>query len=229
MEKIINTKNGLFIISDTDQSQSIELALVGVWEDHILDLISKQNLEGTTAIDAGANIGTITIPLAKAVGENGLVYSFELSKTAFYRLNQNINLNNLLNVKTFNIALSDSCDKEVYYNDIDFDIKGNHGDIRINKEHGSAKNITTTIDNLEITSKVSFIKVDCQGYDLKVLKGAKNTILNHLPVVTFEWESHMAEVHNDTFDDVIKFFNEINYVVTKIKKDDWLALPRIRE
>lgn len=228
MEKIIDTKNGLFIISDTDQSQSIELELIGVWEDHILSLITKENLENTIAIDAGANIGTITIPLAKAVGQNGLVYSFEMSETAFNRLNQNILLNNLSNVKTFNLALSDRCNEEVYYDDIDFNVYGNHGDIRIKKENGNAKNLTSTIDSLEINSKVSFIKIDCQGYDLKVLKGAKNTIIKNLPIITFEWESDMAKLHNDTFDDVIKFFNQINYTIVKIKKDDWLALPKAK-
>ena len=41
MEKILNTKNGMLILSDTDQSQTIELMLLGVWEDHILDVILK--------------------------------------------------------------------------------------------------------------------------------------------------------------------------------------------
>lgn len=226
MEKILNTKNGMLILSDTDQSQTIELMLLGVWEDHILDVILKHVKPNSIAIDAGANIGTITIPLAMAVGKDGIVYSFEMSKVAFDRLNQNIELNMLSNVKTFNSALSDSPNDEIYYDEIDFQINGNHGDIRI-KEAGKTKNLTSTIDNYSLNN-VSFIKVDCQGYDLKVLKGAKDTIIRNAPTVVFEWESDMAIKHGDTFDDVLKFFEEINYSVVKIKKDDWLALPNVR-
>ena len=36
----------------------------------------------------------------------------------------------------------------------------------------------------------------------------------------------MSEVFNDTIEDAILFFHDINYEVNKIDKDDWIALPK---
>ena len=58
------------------------------------------------------------------------------------------------------------------------------------------------------------------------MKGAKNTIQKHKPVVVFEWEVDMSAIFGDTIEDVFKFFSALNYEVTKIEKDDWIGVPK---
>ena len=137
----------------------------------------------------------------------------------------NIEQNKCSNVELLNIALSDVADQSVFFGELEEDQKTNFGDIRINKEAEGTEVKTTTIDSLNIQDRVSFIKVDCQGYDLKVMRGAKETIEKHRPVVVFEWEDDMSSDFNDTIEDVLAFYSELNYKVNKIEKDDWIAIP----
>ncbi len=224
---IIHTLNGSFDLDDTDNCQSVELRHNSIWEPHLLKVLDRNIIPGTTVVDTGCNFGTISIPMARRLGPKGTVYSFDISLYMINKFINNIKLNNnLAYINIFNVALSDKCGEEVYFNDVQFTDKEqvNYGDIRINsKDNCSGQMINTrTIDSYALDN-VSFIKVDCQGYDLKVLRGAVNTITKYRPVVVFEWESHMAEPHGDTFQDTIDFFSSIDYKVEKIAKDDWIA------
>lgn len=226
MDFFCKTKNGDFWVSDLDTSQSIELYYFKVWEQHLLDVIDKHVVEGSVAIDAGANFGSISVPISKKLGDAGKLYSFEMSKVMADRLKRNLQQNKCSNVEVINAALSETVGESVYFNEPEFSEKINFGDIRINKENNGSQVETVTIDSLDITDTVSFIKVDCQGYDLKVMKGARNTIQKHKPVVVFEWEVDMSAIFGDTIEDVFDFFSTLDYEVTKIEKDDWIGVPK---
>jgi len=225
MDFFCKTKNGDFWVSDLDNSQSVELFYFKVWEQHLLDVINEYVVEGTVAIDAGANFGSISVPISKKLGNDGKLYSFEMSKVMANRLKRNIEQNKCSNIEVLNIALSDVADQSVFFGELEEDKKTNFGDIRINKGEEGTEVKTTTIDSLNIQDKVSFIKIDCQGYDFKVMKGAKGTIEKYKPVIVFEWEEDMSSDFGDTIEDVLEFYSELNYKVNKIEKDDWIAIP----
>ena len=86
MDYYCKTKNGNFWVSDLDTSQSIELYHFKVWEQHLLDVIEDYVIPGTVAIDAGANIGSISVPISKKLGSDGKLYSFEMSGKMTERL-----------------------------------------------------------------------------------------------------------------------------------------------
>ena len=226
MDYFCKTNNGDFWVSDLDTSQSIELYYFKVWEQHLLDVIDKYVEEGTVAIDAGANFGSISVPISKKLGQDGKLYSFEMSETMTERLVKNLNQNDCGNVEVFNLALSDKIKEKVFFEEPKEGERHNFGDIKINKQSKGKEVEATTIDSLDIQGKVSFIKIDCQGYDLKVMKGAKETIKKNKPTIVFEWEEDMSIEFDDTIKDVFNFYSELNYEVTKIKKDDWIALPK---
>jgi FkbM family methyltransferase len=60
------------------------------------------------------------------------------------------------------------------------------------------------LDELALAPKV--IKIDVEGFEYSVLKGAKNTIIKYCPFIIIEVE------HNDG-SDIIQFFHELNYVL----------------
>src|SRR5437867_5990708 len=68
--------------------------------------------EGSTVIDVGANIGDLTIPLAKIVGKSGRVYAIESHPENFNVLCANLALNGIINTKPINafVATSDQVD-----------------------------------------------------------------------------------------------------------------------
>ena len=71
------------------------------------------------------------------------------------------------------------------------------------------------------------MKIDVQGYDLEVLKGAKNTINKHKMPIVFEYEKDFEKNLNYKFDNFKKFIEEINYEIDhKIDETNYLILPK---
>ena len=71
-----------------------------------LSIIKKFIKPGDYVFDIGANIGLLTVPFAKTIGNNGKVFSFEPQSFVYDVLNKNIELNNLVNVETFHNGVS---------------------------------------------------------------------------------------------------------------------------
>jgi FkbM family methyltransferase len=87
-----------------------------------------------------------------------------------------------------------------------------------------------TIDQLELDD-LGFLKVDAQGSDLLVLRGARATIERCRPVITAECERDLSALHGSTADDYHRFFNEVGYQVETLdirsdgKQLDLIAKP----
>ena len=89
---------------------------------------------------------------------------------------------------------------------------------------------SVSIDSLELRD-VALIKIDAQGCDLRVLKGAEQTIRQCRPVVTFEFEEKLAALHGDTLPAFEAFIAELDYELTPLvhsssTQQDFCARPR---
>jgi hypothetical protein len=79
--------------------------------------------------------------------------------------------------------------------------------------------------------RVSLIQVDAQGQDLRVLKGLKDTIRQHQPVIVFEYEEKEAGVLGDTWDDYHAWMHDgcpvvYDWVESSTHKNNWIGRPR---
>lgn len=131
--------------------------------------------KGMNVVDIGAHIGVYTILAAEKVGKNGKVIAIEPEPKNYEQLVKNIKLNNFKNVIPKNIALSNHENVEKLY--LDF-YTTSHSLIK--KENNPYMKVrVTTLDNLleEIgLDKVDFLKIDTEGVELKILKGAEKTL-----------------------------------------------------
>lgn len=76
---------------------------------------------GSTVLDVGANVGTLSIPLSYQVGEDGVVISVEANPATFSYLEGNIGLNkNIQNIISLNVAVGDKIG-EIYFSNISSD------------------------------------------------------------------------------------------------------------
>lgn len=78
-----------------------------IWEPYLIYIFEKYIKKGTNIIDAGAHIGIHSLRFAKLC-KPGKVYSFEVHPTTYKILKKNIKLNNLKNIKAYNVGLSDN-------------------------------------------------------------------------------------------------------------------------
>ena len=87
---------------------------------------------------------------------------------------------------------------------------------------------------MNIKEKISFMKIDVQGKDLEVLKGAKQTILKNKMPILFEYEESFENVYGYKFKDFKNFIDEINYKI-QLKsgndllntENDYLIIPKL--
>ena len=82
------------------------------------------------------------------------------------------------------------------------------------------------IDDLKFNKDISAMKIDVEGYDLDVLKGAEKTILKHKMPIIFECNNDEKD-HFPKIKIFEKFLKKINYkIYSKIDKINYLILPK---
>jgi FkbM family methyltransferase len=143
---------------------------------------------GTTAVDAGANVGLFTIPLARAVGSAGTVLAFEPSPDNVERLRRNIALNALTNVAVYEAALGETCGKAwlqvegdpAYHALLPAGSEQHDGVVQVN---------ILRLDDAWIDAGrplVSVVKVDVEGSEGRVLRGAEALLEACRPTLLIE-------------------------------------------
>ena len=76
------------------------------WEPHVIREFEEHVVPGTTVLDVGAHIGSLTVPLARLVGPEGRGYAFEPQKHVYRELVQNLRLNEFTNAIPLRFAVS---------------------------------------------------------------------------------------------------------------------------
>jgi FkbM family methyltransferase len=140
-------------------------------------------------IDIGANIGVTTLPASRYVPQ-GRVIAVEPSPIASLALKRAIEVNNLSNCTMLNQCLGESSGEVAFVENVDF-IAGSYiGELA--REASTTRVAMTTLDSLvlrERLDRIDLIKIDVEGYELDVLKGAQATIERYSPLFVMEYNS----------------------------------------
>lgn len=176
-----------------------------VWESHVHNFIKAHISEDDVFVDIGSNYGWHSIFSSLKCK---WVYSFEPQKVLHDLQLKNIKVNNITNISTFNLGLGDT-NRFANLNAIDYSKESlNIGDLSIGTS-GERVEIRS-LDSFNI-SKVDWIKVDIQGYEIKCLTGAIKTIEKHRPNFIIEVENHQLRNFNYSSADLFKLLKELNY------------------
>ena len=174
--------------------------------------------EGDIVVDIGAHMGRYTIPSAKSVGVSGKVIAVEAHPYNFAILQHNLKLNKLTNVSLLNsAAYSKKANLKLYLPDEDLgytmhhSVMTNYLSTKYNNEI-ERKYIEVeadTLDNLLKSSgitTVNWIKIDVEGAEYEVLKGAGEILSTNKPI------SILVEVHGkDTYGPTIELLRSNNF------------------
>jgi FkbM family methyltransferase len=155
----------------------------GEWAQSEIDLLFGFINTGDVVVDIGAFIGTHTTAFAEFVGNQGKVISFEPQPMSFSLLEKNITQNNLMNTELYNVALSDVIG--TIHIDQELAARNPGGVILHPKDSGDISIVTRTLDSF-ILDKCNLIKIDVEGMELNVLRGAFETISRSQPIVYAE-------------------------------------------
>lgn len=213
------------------------------YEPYIFDFLVKNNvnLNGCDVVDVGANNGNFTIDFAMLVGDEGRVFAFEPQRLIYYQLCGNVFMNGLDNVYCHNVALSDK-DSTLHIEVPDYHskMKVNFGDVRVgDKEYlnNKTERITATkLDNYDFKF-LKLVKIDVQGFETYVIRGAENTFKKHRPFIVFEIDEDYLNKSLTNKNELLNTLNSFGYEVYPFQKGvlyqtttgeclDWIGIPK---
>lgn len=199
------------------------------YDTEIIELAKKYITPNSAFLDIGANYGQMSILLSRYIQSigTGKVYAFEAEPFVCEILKKNVYINNCQNIDLFFGAVHNKIGEKLVFPEPDFKRFDSYGSYGIDPTSKNGRTVETlTIDSLNITEKISFIKVDIQGSDLFALQGAKEIILKNRPVIVFEYEEQFQNEFKTSFNDYVEFVKSINYRFEKILSNiNYLIVP----
>jgi len=200
-----------------------DFKLMALHEDEIIDQFCPK--PGDTVVDAGAHIGLYTIIAAKRVGPTGRVIAIEPDPENFKILKKNILLNQLSNVeplecaaysakKNLKLFLPELERGRTIFNTIMQD--------RVRSCNNFLEVEANTLDNILNENKVqrvNYVKIDVEGAELEVLKGALN-VLEANKRITLIIEIHGGEIYPQVMEFLKTHDLQIIYEKSN-EKGDW--------
>jgi FkbM family methyltransferase len=176
---LIQAKPGPMYVYKNDGFVSKAIRYYGEYCHAEVDIMKMFVEKNSIYIDVGVNIGYHALAMHKDSG--CAVVGFEPNPTHFALAVENCKG---LPIQLFNAALGSKIET-ISMSDIPpFNTEGNYGETGYDNE-GTVEAKCITLDSLNLP-KISGIKIDVEGYEYKVMKGAENTIDKYRPVILYE-------------------------------------------
>jgi len=180
----------------------------GVYEIPTMRIIRLLLKQGDVAVDVGANIGYITLNMAKCVGMQGKVLAFEPVPPTYDRLRRNIRNNACTQVQTFSNAVGETGDHSANI----FLPKGgdNAHSLSSLKQFADSNVFKVDIVRIDdvINQPVQLIKIDVEGAEVSVVRGAAETIKRSHPYIIFEYNQEALARFGHCLQDVFKVIQD---------------------
>jgi FkbM family methyltransferase len=195
----------------------------------LLNGILRRKLESgktVTVYDVGANVGAYTLPLAKAFGDRIRIRAFEAQSRIFDMLRLTLSLNAISTVSCHHVAVSDTDGATLDIRLPDYDQDNNFGGLELmepeRSDNGEMRwsGLTETVRTVCLDGfdeAVDLIKIDVEGMEHRVLRGAVSTLSKHRPVC-------LVEILKTDRATVMTLFRELDYHGYR-QSDELFAVP----
>ena len=218
--------SGQFYVDKTGDVIKRSLVAGYQWEPHVGAILKKFVEPGSVVVDVGAHIGTHAVPVSRMVGPWGRVYAFEPQRKLYRELHHNLAVNGITNVIPLRYALGEGKPRIVEMNPA---VIGNEGGTGIGS--GGDHVELRTLDSFGFRN-VSVIKIDVEGHENSMLRGAAKTIRENEPAILIEIVGGSAY---DTASPAIRsrirgtwnLLEELGYAIEQARAGtaEYLALP----
>lgn len=165
-----------------------------------------------TIIDIGGHIGSFSIWAAKQAHQ-GKVFTFEPNPENFLMLKENKEINQILNLEIFNLAVSDSIGEITLFNSVHQNM--GHS---IYEKHLLHQTIVKTISLDEILKanqieKVDLLKIDAEGAEYPILLNTSPAVLQKIDKIILEYHDYLS--HGYTYQDIKKYLEANGFTVQR--------------
>jgi|TARA_B110000438_G_scaffold23772_1_gene21849 FkbM family methyltransferase len=207
-------------------NDGLALSLFKTYEPVQTEIVKKFVKKGDNVIDVGAHVGYYTFLMAKMVGNEGKVYSFEPDPENFALLKKGIEANNLKNVEIIQKAVSNTNSTiKLFLSDTDRATNRIY-DAGINDAHKIIEVETCSIDEFlnEKEIKIDFVKIDAEGSEQGVIEGMKTTLKNNSNITMMtEFFPFLIEKYGSSPKKYLQTLEEMSFNIQNIMEDGVLS------
>ena len=206
------TRDGINYHLDLKESVDRGIYLLG-WEPLTIKWLNENLNSQDVVIEVGANVGAHSLIISKIIGSSGSLEAFEPTDYAFKKLENNFLLNPTLkqNTNLHKLYVSDVIDKKSKHKIRSSWIVNKSNDTA-NKMDEEYSGEIVTLDEFFINlCRLDFLKIDVDGFDFRVLEGAKRIIQTFRPIVFIELSEVDLNRNNSSVSDILSYFDDINY------------------
>jgi FkbM family methyltransferase len=166
---------------------------------------------GTIVVDVGANLGWTSLHL-KDLSKTGIVIAFEPDSQNYARCSRNLSLNPLLPIELHQLGLGEVdivAEMEIR---CPTNLSGNR--VLPSGSHGGEQVVITSLDQFLLKKRIGgiqLIKIDVEGYEVKVLKGARNLLTEYRPTIFVEINTRNLLDQGDSAEDLFNLLLDYGY------------------
>lgn len=210
----------LMVIEERDRLIGPRLIMNGIYEKGLTAYFRSIASEIETFVDVGANIGYYTVLFGKHLRRRGRVFAFEPDRMNFALLQRNAQINwiDKPNIVLECLAVSEASGAATIHRNVE---KPGNTSLLAPTEDEKAFNAfeaydvrTVSLDEYfrERETRIDLMKIDVEGHELAILKGARATIAANPNIrLVFEWDPARWERCGVVLGDVLEFLNEIGF------------------
>lgn len=205
------SRKGLHWELDLREGIDFSIWLLGSFEPETVNCYSRIIKPGDTVLDIGANVGAHTVPIARLVGEKGKVFAFEPTDYAFGKLRKNVLANPALTdrVKGLQMMLVDKVDgltpPPLYSSWPLAQEDGLHTEHQgklMSTDGAKATTLDAALEQLA-PERVDCIKLDIDGFECQMLRGAGKTLDRWHPVIVMELAPYVLEEQGSSVEELL--------------------------
>lgn len=185
--RMVEGRHGRFLANPNDIYIGRSMIAYGEYSEQEWNLLEQMLRPGAVVVEAGANMGALTVPIARKMGPKGLVYAFEPQILVFQQLCANLALNGLVNVQAVNAG----CGRAARWMPVRRHNPAsqlNFGGLGLDHLEGAAPTRIRVerLDEAIDPPSLDLIKADVEGMEADVLAGAEGLIRRFRPVLYVE-------------------------------------------
>ena len=185
--EIVDRYSSRVLVPNVRESVADALLLDGVYEPEAVEFLIRRLKPASVLVDVGANIGAFTVPIALRTSSR--VIAIEASPRLTDYLRENVQRNRLPNVDVVHAAATDRDGQSVSFYDAPPQ-KFGMGSL-MDRFHTAEQRVPArTVDSLLLErriDRVDFMKIDVEGFEANVLRGAQRLLTAGSPIVLFEF------------------------------------------
>jgi len=183
--QIVSTRYGHMLVNKNDRYIGKSLILYGEMSEKENSLYRQICSVGANVIEVGSNIGVHSLAISRFITNTGGLFCFEPQRVVYQTLNANLALNSITNTFTYNKAVGNES-KKINIPQIDYTKDGNFGGFSIVDDAKGEEINQVILDDFMDLEHLELLKIDVEGMEEDVIKGALSLIDKHKPIIYCE-------------------------------------------